>query len=124
MDDYRKIDEIPFDFNRRRLSIVVERDGAHGIERLLITKGAPEGILDVCESYEEGGQIRAVELENARTREQGLQRLVFGKAFESWPWRIAPSSHTTDSRQKTSTRSSWPAFWHLPTRRPRMPPLP
>ena len=69
LDDYRKIDEIPFDFNRRRLSIVVERDGAHGIERLLITKGAPEvitkgapeGILDVCESYEEGGQIRAVE---------------------------------------------------------------
>ncbi len=61
IDDYRKIDEIPFDFNRRRLSIVVERDGAHGIERLLITKGAPEGILDVCESYEEGGQIRPVE---------------------------------------------------------------
>ena len=61
LDDFRKIDEIPFDFNRRRLSIVVERNGAHGIERLLITKGAPEGILEVCESYEEGGQIRDVE---------------------------------------------------------------
>lgn len=61
MDDYRKVDEIPFDFNRRRLSIVVEHDTAGGIEQLLITKGAPEGILDVCESYEVGGQIHAVE---------------------------------------------------------------
>ncbi|HXP80127.1 MAG TPA: magnesium-translocating P-type ATPase [Verrucomicrobiae bacterium] len=61
LGDYRKIDEIPFDFTRRRLSIVVERDGAQGIERLLITKGAPEGILEVCDSYEEGGQIRPVE---------------------------------------------------------------
>jgi P-type Mg2+ transporter len=61
LDEYRKIDEIPFDFNRRRLSIVVERDSVNGIERLLITKGAPEGILGICESYEQGGQIRAVE---------------------------------------------------------------
>ncbi len=61
LDEYSKIDEIPFDFNRRRLSIVVERNGAQGIDRLLITKGAPEGILSVCESYEEGGQIRAFE---------------------------------------------------------------
>jgi Mg2+-importing ATPase len=48
----RKCDEIPFDFNRRRLSIVVERTNAPGSERLLITKGAPEGILERCESYE------------------------------------------------------------------------
>ncbi len=52
---YRKCDEIPFDFDRRRLSIVVERDGAHGIERLLITKGAPEGIVGLCEAYEANG---------------------------------------------------------------------
>ena len=61
LGDYRKIDEIPFDFNRRRLSIVVERDGAHGIERLLITKGAPEGILGICDSYEAIGQIQTIE---------------------------------------------------------------
>ena len=56
VDGYRKCDEIPFDFNRRRLSIVVEREGAQGTERLLITKGAPEGILDVCESFEADGK--------------------------------------------------------------------
>ncbi len=58
-DGYRKCDEIPFDFNRRRLSIVVEREGTQGWERLLITKGAPEGIIEVCESYEAGGVTRA-----------------------------------------------------------------
>ncbi len=45
---YRKIDEIPFDFERRRVSIVVEREA----ERLLITKGAPESVLPVCSQYE------------------------------------------------------------------------
>ncbi len=61
MEEYRKIDEIPFDFNRRRLSIVVEHDSAQGVERLLIAKGAPEGILEVCETYEAGGQIQQID---------------------------------------------------------------
>jgi Mg2+-importing ATPase len=75
LDEYRKIDEIPFDFNRRRLSIVAEREGANGIERLLIAKGSPEGILDVCESYEDTGQIRAIDsatLESVNHVYQGL----------------------------------------------------
>jgi Mg2+-importing ATPase len=45
---YRKIDEIPFDFERRRLSVVVENSGG----RLLITKGAPEGVIACCTAYE------------------------------------------------------------------------
>ena len=43
--DYRKIDEIPFDFERRRMSVVVsERDDHHE----LICKGALEEVLAVC----------------------------------------------------------------------------
>jgi len=49
---YRKMDEIPFDFERRRVSIVVEHEG----KRLLITKGAPESVLPVCSRYELNGQ--------------------------------------------------------------------
>jgi P-type Mg2+ transporter len=48
----RKLDEIPFDFERRRLSIVVEDGG----ERMMITKGAPESVLSCCTLYETGGQ--------------------------------------------------------------------
>src|SRR5689334_3126909 len=46
--EYQKVDEIPFDFERRRVSIVVQ----HNDERLLITKGAPESVLSTCTSYE------------------------------------------------------------------------
>ena len=42
---FRKVDEIPFDFNRRRMSVVVAEHDEH---HLLITKGAVEEILSVC----------------------------------------------------------------------------
>lgn len=41
---WQKLDEIPFDFERRRLSIVAER----GADRLLVTKGAADGICALC----------------------------------------------------------------------------
>jgi len=57
-DEYVKCDEIPFDFDRRRLSIVVAKKQADGVSdgRLLITKGAPEGILELSKSYEAEGR--------------------------------------------------------------------
>jgi P-type Mg2+ transporter len=48
VDGFEKCDEIPFDFERRRLSIVVAR----GSERTLITKGSPEGIFPLVSAYE------------------------------------------------------------------------
>jgi Mg2+-importing ATPase len=56
--NYRKCDEIPFDFNRRRLSIIVELDTEHGPEKILITKGAPEGIIALCGSFQVAGEAR------------------------------------------------------------------
>jgi Mg2+-importing ATPase len=53
-----KIDEIPFDFERRRLSVVVT---APDDQRLLITKGAPESILGSCDGVEHDGQITALD---------------------------------------------------------------
>jgi Mg2+-importing ATPase len=53
IDRYRRVDEVPFDFIRRRLSIVV----ADETETLLITKGAPEEIARVIDRYEVDGQI-------------------------------------------------------------------
>jgi Mg2+-importing ATPase len=52
-EGYTKCDEIPFDFERRRVSIVVKRDGKH----LLITKGAPESVIAQCSAYESAGRI-------------------------------------------------------------------
>ena len=47
-ESYTKRDEVPFDFERRCVSIVVEgQDGS----RLLITKGAPESVVELCTFY-------------------------------------------------------------------------
>ena len=45
--EYSKCDEIPFDFERRRLSVVAETKN-DGASRTMITKGAPEGIFPCC----------------------------------------------------------------------------
>lgn len=55
--DYAKCDEIPFDFERRRLSVVVERSR----ERIIITKGSPEGIFHLLTACEIAGEEHAVD---------------------------------------------------------------
>jgi Mg2+-importing ATPase len=55
---YTKRDELPFDFERRRLSIVVQPPDA--ADCLLITKGAPEAILERSISIETSAGIRAM----------------------------------------------------------------
>ncbi|MEM4734318.1 MAG: magnesium-translocating P-type ATPase [Candidatus Thorarchaeota archaeon] len=50
---YVKVDEIPFDFVRRRVSVIVQRDNS----RILIVKGAPEEILKVSVSCEHDGRV-------------------------------------------------------------------
>jgi len=50
---YQKMDEVPFDFVRRRVSVIVRTQG----KVLMITKGAPEEILRVCTRYETNGEI-------------------------------------------------------------------
>lgn len=54
--DYRKVDEIPFDFTRRRMSVVVEKDN----QRLLVCKGAVEEILNLCTKIEQDGKIISI----------------------------------------------------------------
>lgn len=50
---YKKVDEIPFDFSRRRLSVVV----TDGTKKQLITKGAVEEILSICTMADLQGNV-------------------------------------------------------------------
>lgn len=60
---WRKIDEVPFDFERRRVSVLVEHAG----ERRLIVKGAPEDILRLSGRYETAeGEERSLDEEARR----------------------------------------------------------
>lgn len=98
---YRKVREIPFDFERRRLSIVVaEKSGP-----LLITKGAPESVIDLCSECEVDGQCRPFDA-GARTQctatyqqlsEQGFR--VLAVAYRRMP--IRESYSVADEKDMT-----------------------
>jgi P-type Mg2+ transporter len=48
LEAWKKCGELPFDFERRRVSVLLARDG----EKRLITKGAPEDLVNLCTRYE------------------------------------------------------------------------
>ena len=85
-DSYRKIDEVPFDFDRKRMSVVVEdKTGLN----LLICKGAAENIIDTCTKIEIDGQtfdITAVHKEESlemvhRLNGQGFRVLAIAYKY-------------------------------------------
>jgi len=51
---YRKIDEIPYDFRRKRLTIVLAVDG-DASQHLMVTKGAFDNVLAICTSVDHDG---------------------------------------------------------------------
>lgn len=82
-EEYKKIDEIPFDFTRRRLSIVV----TNGTDTKIITKGAVEEILNISTKVEKNGENSPITKEikeNIRKKvkalnEEGLRVLAICK---------------------------------------------
>jgi P-type Mg2+ transporter len=70
--DYRKIDEIPFDFVRRRMSVIVE-DNQN--QHILICKGAVEEVMRLSTCVEVEGEVLAVLPEHDAHRKQFVQEL-------------------------------------------------
>lgn len=62
---YSKVDEIPFDFVRRMLSVVVSKESEH----ILIVKGAPESVMRSCSYYHKAGEVQAFD-ENIKANVQ------------------------------------------------------
>jgi len=91
---WAKLDEVPFDFERRRLSVLVEQ----GNQRLLIVKGAPEDILKLSTHYEMGDQTLTLNEPAQETLRQQLEKFgknglrVLGVAY-----RAVDKTHTTAS---------------------------
>lgn len=87
-DGWRKLDEVPFDFERRRLSVLLR----HSDENFLIVKGAPEEMLAHCDWYEgtDGQKIPWSDESHALAR-QTLDELskggyrVLGVAWKKMP---------------------------------------
>jgi len=64
---YHKLDEIPFDFVRRRLTVVLDRDDG---KRILICKGAIEEVFAACSRYEVDGQVGVLDRGHLQTAQQ------------------------------------------------------
>jgi Mg2+-importing ATPase len=69
---WKKIDEIPFDFERRRVSVLLDDGGS----RILVAKGAPEDILRSSTRYEDSGgsarELNPAALESLQTQYEAL----------------------------------------------------
>lgn len=90
---YRLIDEVPYDFTRRRMSVVVQAPGA----RQLICKGAVEEVFSVCTAAELGGERVPLDAAHYRSLMAISERLnddgfrVIAIAFRELP--AAPDTH-------------------------------
>jgi Mg2+-importing ATPase len=78
LSGYRKADEIPYDFLRRRLSILVAHDDTH----LMVTKGALQNVLAVCSAAETGAGTR-VDIAVVRDRIQQHFEEFSSKGFRT-----------------------------------------
>ncbi len=100
LNGYKKADEVPYDFIRKRLSILVDKNGAHTI----ITKGALQNILDVCSMAEAEGKVVPIGGASGRILEQ-YDRLsasgfrTLGVAYRD----IGPQSSITKDDERDMT---------------------
>ena len=71
IEGYIKVDEIPFDYTRKRMSIVVKKD-----DYTLITKGALEEVLKICTKLNNKGEIQNITKEKIEKIEQKAKELA------------------------------------------------
>ncbi len=74
--NYQKIDEIPFDFERRMLSIIVKTPE----QTLLVNKGSPENVINTCTHYQNLKEIKPLSYE-IKTQIEHLCNNYFKKGY-------------------------------------------
>jgi Mg2+-importing ATPase len=99
---WTKIDEVPFDFERRRVSVLVDR----GDVRWLVVKGAPDDVIGACSQHEiDGGGSRTPLDAAAKARLQAQCRDLEQQGLRvlGVSWREVPRDHShADVRDETN----------------------
>ncbi|MCL2128023.1 MAG: magnesium-translocating P-type ATPase [Treponema sp.] len=98
-EDYKKADEIPFDFNRRRMSVAVEDSSGHAE---LITKGAIEEMLAVSSraGYQDATEPMTAELRESilcssrRLNDEGMRVLGLARKPVQLPAALSPADES------------------------------
>jgi Mg2+-importing ATPase len=97
---YKKLDELPFDFDRRRLSIAVQP--ANATDALFITKGAPEPILERSIAVEAAAGIRAMsDADRAAALARYQQLTADGLRVIAVAYRTLPVRHAYSKDDET-----------------------
>ena len=104
---YRKLAELPYDFNRRMLSVVVQRGSE---PPLLVTKGAPEAVVAASSSVREDHTARAIH----KAEHDRLAKLVNGSSADGFRL-VAVGSRVLRSDELTGLQDSAPAASAEPT---------
>jgi len=90
---WKKIDEVPFDFERRRVSVLLDK----GNGRILVVKGASEEIIGLCTHYEEQGNAVQIPLDKASRERIHAEHIALEKeGFRvlGIAWRTVPQDHS------------------------------
>ena len=89
-EGWRKIDEVPFDFERRRVSVLID----NADERLLIVKGAAEDVLSHCTQWESPAGIQPISADDmTRIRQQHHDLGAEGFKVLGIAWRRVSAEH-------------------------------
>ncbi|MGA8933557.1 MAG: magnesium-translocating P-type ATPase [Pseudolabrys sp.] len=112
---WTKIDEVPFDFERRRVSVLLEHEG----RRILIVKGAPEDVLKLSNRYELSGEsdtqpFDAATLARANTQFQTLCEEGFRVLGIAWREEPTSQTHVVVSDERDFVFAGYAAFLDPP----------
>jgi len=113
---YRKIDELPFDFQRKRMSVIVENDKN---QQILICKGAVEELMALSTHVEVNNEILEVTAEHDEHRKQRIKQLnsegyrVIAVAYREFPGND-DTPHYTNKDESNLTLLGYLAFLDPP----------
>ena len=110
VSNYEKVDEVPYDFVRKRLSVLV----AHKGEQLMITKGAVNSVLDICSSVELPDGRRPVEEMRRQIERLFASRGADGFRTLALAYKVVKSDRITKSDETAMTFLALLVFFDPP----------